>query len=145
MPLLTCSVCNESRNIKNITYYKVQESLNFNECKRCSKIKHGGCDNDYIHHAIYKRWNIVKNRLRGHPSNKLNYKYYFLKGIQLADEWKDYKNFEQWAIISGFEQGLELDRIDSSKNYSPENCRWVTHKENMQNIKRTPKSEKIKC
>ena len=32
-----------------------------------------------------------------------------------------------------FEEGLELDRIDNSKGYSPENCRWVNHSENMLN------------
>src|SRR5699024_11382314 len=36
---------------------------------------------------------------------------------------------------SSYREGLELDRIDNDKNYSPSNCRWATHSENMLNRK----------
>lgn len=32
-------------------------------------------------------------------------------------------------------QGLQIDRIDTHGHYTPENCRWVTSKEN-NNIRR---------
>jgi len=33
----------------------------------------------------------------------------------------------------GYERGLQIDRRDNNLDYSPENCRWVTRSQNMQN------------
>lgn len=53
------------------------------------------------------------------------------KGISVCDEWKsDYRKFKQWALSNGWENGLVVDRIDSNKNYSEDNCRWITASEN---------------
>jgi hypothetical protein len=38
--------------------------------------------------------------------------------------------FREWALRNGYKDGLSIDRIDSEKNYTPENCRWITVKEN---------------
>lgn len=56
------------------------------------------------------------------------------KGISVCDEWLDFKAFEKWAYENGYEDPpcgarradcLSIDRIDSSKGYNPENCRWI--------------------
>jgi hypothetical protein len=68
-----------------------------------------------------------------------SYRYYGGKGIKVCSEWvKSYKTFKEWAIANGYkyiygvtrEERLSIDRIDSSKDYSPENCRWIPFKEN---------------
>ena len=41
--------------------------------------------------------------------------------------------FYQWAMTNGYRKGLTSDRIDNSKGYSPDNCRWVTIKEQSNN------------
>lgn len=61
------------------------------------------------------------------------HKKYLENGITVCDEWKSRKNFMNWSIKNGYKDGLTLDRICNTKGYSPENCRWVTMKENSYN------------
>lgn len=64
------------------------------------------------------------------------YDYYGGKGIRVCEEWiLNPNSFIEWSLQNGFEPGLEIDRIDGNKNYSPENCRWVTKTENLRNKK----------
>jgi hypothetical protein len=65
-----------------------------------------------------------------------HFKNYGGRGIQVCDEWlgeNGLDNFREWAISSGYRKGLTIDRIDNSKNYSPDNCRWVDMKTQCQN------------
>jgi len=50
------------------------------------------------------------------------YKSYGAKGITVCPEWHDRENFRTWANSNGFQKGLRLNRKDSSKGYSPDNC-----------------------
>jgi hypothetical protein len=56
--------------------------------------------------------------------------------VSYCDEWKDFDNFYKWAIKNNYLESLTLDRIDFKGNYSPENCRWVTHKKQARNTSR---------
>lgn len=62
------------------------------------------------------------------------YKKYFGCGIRVCGEWMaDYQKFEDWSLSHGYADGLCIDRMDTRKGYSPENCRWTTLKENARN------------
>ena len=60
-----------------------------------------------------------------------SYQWYGGKGIRISQEWIDNpQSFEEWALSHGYKDNLTIDRIDESKNYAPENCRWITNKDN---------------
>ena len=64
------------------------------------------------------------------PNNK-NFTDYGGKGIGICEDWlNNPKSFEDWAISHGYENDLTIDRIDSNKNYCPDNCQWITLEEN---------------
>lgn len=67
------------------------------------------------------------------PNHKM-YKYYGGKNIKICEEWlNDIENFFNWAKNNGYSDKLTIDRIDSNKDYSPDNCRWITMAEQNKN------------
>lgn len=64
-------------------------------------------------------------------SNNKSYRWYGGKGIKICPEWLNNPlSFEEWALHNGYVDGLTIDRIDEDKDYSPDNCRWITNIEN---------------
>jgi len=65
-----------------------------------------------------------------------SYKDYGARGIKLCEEWSGRPGqirFVKWALTNGWCPGLVLDRKNGHLGYSPENCRWVTNKQNCWN------------
>lgn len=84
---------------------------------------------------IHRRYKTMIERC--YP-NAINHRNYFDRGIKVCDEWvKDYFAFKKWAIENGFMPNLTIDRIDNSLGYSPENCRFISAKENCNNRRNT--------
>lgn len=60
------------------------------------------------------------------------------RGITVCELWRNSpRAFGDWLLDHGWHQGLQIDRIDNSRGYSPENCRVVTPKENANNRRNT--------
>lgn len=86
-----------------------------------------------IKKVLMNRFNSMKSRC--YREKDKNYKSYGRKGITVCDRWlNSFESFYEWSLSNGFEKGLEIDRIDSLKEYSPENCRYITHEENLLNM-----------
>ena len=86
---------------------------------------------------IYKRWWHIISRC--YNPKDISYKNYGERNIIVCEEWLIYKNFEEWCLHNGYQDSLEIDRIDTNGNYSPENCRFVTRKDNVRNRRNTKK------
>ena len=60
------------------------------------------------------------------------------RGITVCELWRNSpRAFGDWLLAHGWRKGLQIDRIDNNKGYSPENCRVVTPKENANNRRNT--------
>lgn len=76
---------------------------------------------------LKQAWKDMQRRCSDHKQH--NYHRYGGRGIKVCQEWVDsFESFEKWAWNNGFDYDLTLDRRDTDKNYSPDNCRWVTLK-----------------
>lgn len=69
------------------------------------------CENP--HHAKYSKYGAI--------------------GISVCDRWKKFENF--LADMGERPEGMSIDRIDGSKGYSPDNCRWATAQQQQENIR----------
>ena len=97
----------------------------------CIRKKKGGLSST----KVYRIYRAMNERCDGKTKDSLRY---LGRGISVCDEWKkDYKLFIYWALKNGYQEGLQIDRIDNNKGYSPENCRWVTPLQNANNKENT--------
>ncbi len=81
---------------------------------------------------LYNIYNKMKRRCEN--PNDAAYKDYGGRGITVCEEWKnDFTVFREWALLNGYDDSLSIDRIDNSKGYCPENCRWATSKQQSNN------------
>lgn len=64
------------------------------------------------------------------------FKYYGGRGIVVCEEWHNVSIFIGWCELQPFENGMTLDRHpDNDGNYSPENCRFATPKQQNRNMR----------
>lgn len=94
------------------------------------------CRNVYRDHGmtntpLFAAWMNMRSRCNN--PNMHDYKYYGGRGIYVCTEWKDFINFKNWAYQNGYNESLEIDRIDNNGDYSPGNCRFVSHAINCKN------------
>lgn len=96
---------------------------------------HGDTPKGKPHARLYRIWANMNTRC----SNPNNAEYNSYGGKGVRNEFKDYPAFKDWAYRNGYHDQpegtpkaelLSIDRIDPSKGYSPDNCRWVSLSEN---------------
>lgn len=131
--LFKCSFCSQI----------VERCLgNGNKAKSC------GCKHAFFNGLAHRKHGLSHLRLYGVWLNMIRrchlvqdggYKNYGGRGIIVCEEWKNnFAVFQKWAKSHGYNDTLEIDRENNNGNYTPFNCRFITHEQNQQN-KRTTK------
>lgn len=77
----------------------------------------------------YVSWKSMKLRCLNEKAT--GYSRYGGAGIGICDRWMSFENF--YADMGVRPKGSTLDRIDNTKGYCPENCRWSTKKDQCNN------------
>lgn len=79
---------------------------------------------------LYRRWRSMRGRCEN--PNDSEYRNYGGRGITVCSRWMLFEAFSE-DMSPSFLPSLEIDRIDTNGNYEPDNCQWVTRRENQRN------------
>jgi len=121
---------NLSKKKANILELFYISKYNLNQInKPITWVKHGKCDA-----KVYKTWNNMLARCLD-PKNK-EYFRYGKRGIKVCKRWHKFENF-YLDMEDPPTKKHSLDRINNSKGYNKNNCRWATMSEQARNTRRT--------
>ncbi len=97
-------------------------------------------------HRLSTTWEKMIERCTN-PNHEA-WEHYGGRGIKVCPAWiKSPAAFYAWAEANGSAAGLQLNRIDNDGDYEPDNCNFVTSKENNRNKsgERYPVTGRLVC
>jgi len=77
----------------------------------------------------YTSWRSMIQRCNN--SKHADYYKYGGRGIKVCERWEKFENFLE--DMGERPEGLTIDRIDNSRDYILENCRWATRSQQQKN------------
>lgn len=120
-------------------FERLMKKLPRDHCRKCRPIKGGQprkvvrvkVENKTVEittkHPLYMRFHHIKERCYNPSANDKPY----YKNIKVCEEWlRNPALFYRWAFYNGWKRELVIDRIDSDKDYSPNNCQFISATEN---------------
>lgn len=117
--LFECPHCLKQYEIKRSRGLKQDSCVS---CKGIRQITHGMSRTKF-----YNVWRGMIQRCTN-PNNR-KYHIYGGKGVRVCDRWMTFENFQE-DNLHLYAEGLTIDRQDSSGNYEPGNCVWISLSEN---------------
>ena len=119
-----CIYCKKKYIIKTINQKYCTEKCGYKYRKKYSKCK--------SNHKLYSVYKGIEQRC--YNKNHISYKYYGARNIKMCAKWRhSFESFFNYCIKNGWEEGLQIDRIDNNRGYEENNVRFVTSKENCLN------------
>jgi hypothetical protein len=117
---------------KTLDHYIISNSITKGKTQSCGclmveRVKKKNTTHGLTKTRTYVSWRSMWQRCTD-PLHK-SYEYY--KDKTPVDRWK---SFEMFLLDMGDRpNGMSLERIDNSKNYSPDNCKWATNRDQQLN------------
>lgn len=85
---------------------------------------------------LYDVWRHMIRRCEN-PNSSV-YKNYGGRGIRVCESWvKSRETFYLWAMLNGYKEGLQIDRVNNDGGYEPSNCWFTTSADNGRNRRST--------
>lgn len=108
-------------------------------CKRSQLVIKKNTVHGLSSSKFYRHWRSMFDRMSPNYIDALSY-----VGISVCDRWKDFGNFTADMYASWLKHNTDnggrnttLERKNTAGNYTPENCKWATQKEQARNKKNT--------
>jgi len=86
-------------------------------------------DHGLTKHPLYRKWDSIKQRCTN--PNTDYYHLYGGRGIKMSKKWRnDFQSFYDWCIENGWNEGLQIDRIDNDGytgiSWAERDQKWVS-------------------
>lgn len=100
-------------------------------CKGVDRLRAVSTTHGQSNTPLYGVWRRMVQRCE--DANCTDYQYYGARGITVCDAWHDFSTFA--ADVGDRPEGLTIERIRNDEGYGPNNFRWASRLEQMQNTR----------